>query len=252
MNIADASAVLTYASAGDNRTVTREAALIWSQSLRADITLEEAQRAIVTHFGNSTEYLTPAHVNEIVAGWRKARSRELPPVTPPRDLADHPQREIEWKRIWGDAFIAGHTEDKAREIANQRIGVSDDPLLAIASAEVDRQLETFRESMLKSKRPTKPPITRTPARWAADRGLQILDPDGWRDAGKDWRAPCTEAEFDELLPTCTVGPFTPVTDPVDMPPVGTDEPAPKRPPRDPQEVLASHVSTDTTNQGVTT
>lgn len=222
MNIVDASAVLTYASAGDNRTVTREAALIWSEALDPEITIDEARRAIVSHFANSGDYLKPSHVNTIVRGWRAARNRDLPPVTPPRDLADEPLREIEWKRVWGDAVIAGHTESKARDIANLQLGVSDDPLLAIGSAEVEKQLGSFREAFLKpTSRPSKPPIVRLPARWAADRGLQILDPDGWRDAGKDFRAPCTEAEFDALLPGCTVGPFERVTETLEMPPIGT-------------------------------
>lgn len=222
MTPSQAGEVLTYASAIDNRIVTPEASLLWSQTLRADITVAEAQKAIAAHFGNSTEYLKPAHINAIVDRQRQIRQDNLPQVTPPRDLADEPLREIEWKRIWGDAVIAGHSETKAREIANLRIGVSDDPLLAIGSAEVEKQLGTFRDAFLTPKpRPAKPPIVRLPARWAADRGLQILDPDGWRDAGKDFRAPCTEAEFDKLLPTCTVGPFERVTEPADMPPVST-------------------------------
>lgn len=240
MTPSQAGEVLTYASAIDNRIVTPEASLLWSQILRSDITVEEAQRAVASHFGNSTEYLKPAHVNEIVASERRSRSRDLPPVTPPRDLADDPRRELEWKRIWGDAVIAGHTETAARNIANLQLGVSDDLLLAIGSAEVEKQLDSFRDAFLTPKpRPTRPPIVRLPARWAADRGLQILDPDGWRDAGKDFRAPCTEAEFDELLPTCTVGPFERVIEPADMPPVGAGGTTP----RDPAIVAA-----DTTNK----
>lgn len=46
-----------------------------------------------------------------------------------------------------------------------------------------------------------------PEEWAAEDGIMIHDPDGWRNAGKDFREPVTRAEFDELLPPCTIGPL---------------------------------------------
>jgi hypothetical protein len=234
MNHADALEVLAVAAAFDRRTVGESDGMAWSVAL-PNTDMQQAKDAVIQHYTRTDAWVMPSHILAIVAEVNRERERILPPVTPPRDLADEPAREIEWKRIWGDAVIAGHTETKARAIANLRIGVSDDPLLAIGSPEVEQALETFTEAFLKPKpRPTKPPIVRLPARWAADRGLQVLDPDGWRNAGKDWRAPCTEAEFDELLPTCTVGPFQRVTEPVDMPPVSTGTP------RDPADVIAEH------------
>lgn len=135
MNIADAAAVLAYASAGDNRTVTREASLIWAESLKADMTVDEARRAVISHFANSTDYLQPAHVNALVAADRKARAAILPSVIPPRELADDPERGWQWHRVWGDAVIAGHTEETAREIANRDFGIEEDvtPLAIEAS-----------------------------------------------------------------------------------------------------------------------
>lgn len=210
MNISDVGALLTYIALGDSRTVTKETAAFWYEALRSDISFDEARSAVSSHFANSTDYLAPAHINAIVTEQRRVRTREVPPVIPPRELADEPAREIEWRRTWEDAVIAGHTEDRAREIANQRFDITEDEPLAIGSAEVEQKLEEFRGAFLKPKPlPSRMPqeIRRLPARWAADRGLQVLDPDGWREAGIDFRAPCTEAVYDDLIRTCTVGPF---------------------------------------------
>jgi hypothetical protein len=126
MNLSEAGKILAYASAGDNRTVTREAALIWSESLDADITMDEARRAINTHFGGSVEYLKPAHINALVRRQRAVSREVVPPVVPPRDLADTPHLEIAWTRVWGDAVIAGRTEDRARQIANRQFEIDED------------------------------------------------------------------------------------------------------------------------------
>lgn len=50
---------------------------------------------------------------------------------------------------------------------------------------------------------------KTPEEWAADRGLRILDPDGWRfesgqDAPKDFSEPIDEVEFERRLIRSTV------------------------------------------------
>lgn len=55
-------------------------------------------------------------------------------------------------------------------------------------------------------RPGKP--RKTPQEWAADRGMQILDPDGWRKPDSPpFDQPCTEDEFVERFWQCTVGPL---------------------------------------------
>ena len=44
-----------------------------------------------------------------------------------------------------------------------------------------------------------PTMEHTPADWQRIIGVQVLDPDGWRDGSifgaKDWNAPVTRAEF---------------------------------------------------------
>lgn len=136
MNISDAGLLLAYAALGDNRTVTRETAMFWSEVLRPDVSLDEARSAVTFHFANSTDYLTPAHVNEIVDSQREVRKRMVPDVIPPSELADRPEDGWDWTKVWQEAVIAGHAEARAREIANHRFGIDEDfaPLAIEAGA----------------------------------------------------------------------------------------------------------------------
>jgi len=220
MNVSDTAILLTYAALGDNRTVTRETAAFWAEVLRPDISLDEARSAVSAHFANSTEYLTPAHVNAEVTRQREVRKRLVPDVIPPRELADHPERGWQWTKVWQDAVIAGHTEDQARAIANHRFEIDEDLTpLAIESSEQVARVESLAQIIASSKpAPRKRgPVMRVPALWAADDGIQILDPDGWRDAGIDFRAPCTQEVYRELVATSTTGPFERRTEAIPTP-----------------------------------
>lgn len=200
----EAAQVLTIASGIDNRSFTLEVADLWATMLDDQATVEDLCKAVLTHYTNSTEYLKPAHVNEIVANQRRVRARDLPDVTPPRDLADEPHREVEWKRIWGDAVIAGHTEDKARDIANQQLGVSDDELLAIGAGPVGTLRETH---------------DRTTREIAAKERLEQINAELKRQAKVKRRAEQAEAEKVRTA---------------------AREPKPEREIRDPADVVASH------------
>lgn len=46
--------------------------------------------------------------------------------------------------------------------------------------------------------------TRLPEDWEEQYGARIVDPDGWRNAGKPWNEPVTWAEFEELASCCTI------------------------------------------------
>lgn len=221
MNISDTAILLTYAALGDNRTVTRETAAFWSEVLRPDISLDEGRSAVSAHFASSTEYLTPAHVNALVTSQRETRKKMVPTVIPPRELADYPERGWEWTRHWQDAVIAGHTEDRARQIANREFDIDEDLTpLAIESGEQVERVNKLAEIIAASKPAprTRGPVVRYPAQWAGDKGITVLDPDGWREAGKDFRDRCTEAEFDEYVLTSTVGPFERRTEPIESKP----------------------------------
>lgn len=98
--------------------------------LLEDIGFDDAKHALI-EVAKRQPFVSPAEIRAQVAQTNRAMKRELPAVIPPRDLADDPRLEIQWTRVWGDAFIAGHTEDRARQIANRQIGITEDEPLAI-------------------------------------------------------------------------------------------------------------------------
>lgn len=217
MNVSDAATLLTFAALGDNRTVTRETAMFWAEVLRPDITLDEGRHAVTAHFANSTDYLTPAHVNALVSQQREVRKAMVPEVIPPRELADYPEAGWRWTRVWQDAMITGHTEDRSREIANRQFGIDEDltPLAIEAGEQVSMVANLARQLAASKPAPAKrAPIQRYPAQWAGDKGITVLDPDGWRNARKDFRSLCTEAEFDAMAVESTVEPFQRMTKPI--------------------------------------
>ena len=143
MNASDVAAVLTVASGIDNRTITTDTATIWGQSLLADMSPKEAIDGVIAHYAESAEFVKPAHINALVRQKRRTMARDVPPVVPPRDLADEPAKEIRWTRLWEDAFIAGHNENMSRLIANREFGITEDePPLAI-----EAHVSSLRESL---------------------------------------------------------------------------------------------------------
>ena len=195
MNIADASALLTYASAGDNRTVTREAALIWAETLDADMTIDDARHAINSHFANSQDYLKPANVNAIVRSQRAARRRDLPDVVHPRELADEPQREAAWERVWGDAVLAGHTPERALMFANHQFGISEDEPLALESgpaAAIKARMETDVAELIRKQSLTEAD-KRTKADEKRERYRRIREAEDARDTAQTPTPPMEES-----------------------------------------------------------
>lgn len=49
---------------------------------------------------------------------------------------------------------------------------------------------------------------KTPQEWAADEGMAIYDPDGWRmKDSPPFDEPCLKSEFDWRFSLCTIGPI---------------------------------------------
>lgn len=116
--------------------------------LLADIGFEDAKHALI-EVAKRQPFVSPAEIRNQVALTNRARKRELPPVVPPRELADDPRVESQWIKAWGDAFIAGHTEQRAREIACNQIGIVEDTAsLALEAGSLRDELDRAERARL--------------------------------------------------------------------------------------------------------
>lgn len=145
MKISEAAAILTMASSYDKRTVGEADAQAWALAL-GDMRLQDARDAVVAHFTESTEWLTPAHVTRLVRHARSARVGDISSIVPPRELADMPAREHAWKRELLRAMGDGATEPQAIAAADASQGIAPEhEPLAIESSVIeirDRMAET--------------------------------------------------------------------------------------------------------------
>lgn len=117
------AALLAYAAATDNRTVTEEAARAWADILDDHVTLNDGKQAIIAHRRTSNEYLMPIHVNAGVRAIRKRRTDTIADVHPPAELADTLARETAWTREYRRAIGDGATPDEATVRACAVVGV---------------------------------------------------------------------------------------------------------------------------------
>lgn len=118
-----AAALLSWASATDNREVTPEASIAWADALDDHVTLEDGKAAITTHRRSSTDWLMPLHVNTEVRRIRKIRTDTIGDVNPPAELADRPHAENNWKREYARAIGDGETPEAAVKRACDALGI---------------------------------------------------------------------------------------------------------------------------------
>lgn len=118
-----AAALLSWASATDNREVTPEASIAWADALDDHVTLEDGKAAITAHRRSSTDWLMPLHVNTEVRRIRKIRTDAIGDVNPPGELADRPALENSWKREYARATGDGELPDAAYKRACDALGI---------------------------------------------------------------------------------------------------------------------------------
>lgn len=184
--------------------------------LLEDIAFEDAKRGLI-EVAKRQPFVSPAEIRTEVFANKRRLVAAIPAVVPPWQLADMPAEEQRWISNYRHAIADGLTSEVATTKANYLSNITDDPEpLAIEASVVEKGLEQFKQSFTKSKpAPAKrAPVQRYPAQWAGDKGITVLDPDGWRNARKDFRSLCTEAEFDAMAAESTVGPFQRMTTPI--------------------------------------
>lgn len=74
MNVHEAATVLAKAAAYDRRTVGEADILAWHEAL-ADLDAGGALDAVAAHYRDSTDWLMPAHVRQLVADLQRQRRR---------------------------------------------------------------------------------------------------------------------------------------------------------------------------------
>lgn len=118
-----AAALLSWASATDNREVTPEASIAWADALDDHVTLDDGKAAITAHRRSSSDWLMPLHVNTEVRRIRKVRTDAIGDVNPPAALADRPALENNWKREYARATGDGELPEAAYKRACDALGI---------------------------------------------------------------------------------------------------------------------------------
>ena len=127
MKISEAAAILTKASSFDKRTVGEADAIAWAEAL-GDIRPQDAIAAVVAHFTESSEWLTPSHITKLVRQARRTRIGDTTMIVPPHELGDYPERENAWRRALREALGDGADHAQAIAAANASQGIDDEPL----------------------------------------------------------------------------------------------------------------------------
>lgn len=95
----EASQGLTIIARIDNRHWDETSAAVWAGAINPDVTVDEYLAAVRMHIATSTEWATPAHINNLIATVRTERRRRIHDAGPP-DFPDDLtyQQEQEYRR----------------------------------------------------------------------------------------------------------------------------------------------------------
>lgn len=150
--------LLSLAAGFDQRTVGHDDVRAWGLIANEDDwTLPLACRALVEHAKIDPMPARPAHIKAIIDGVRKKiRAQFTEDVCPPRELADDPRAEIEWRR----KRVADYTQraldcwavDGQIPELDQRVALGE-TLRPELSAEVKRFAELCRPPVKREKHP---------------------------------------------------------------------------------------------------
>lgn len=117
MKPSEAAALLTYASAFDNRNVTAEAAQAWADALRPETNLADGKQAIREHYSRSREWIMPVDVNQEIVRIRSNRLRYAPrPATPELETSED---ESDWRLIYETHIVNGEAPETALQLADK-------------------------------------------------------------------------------------------------------------------------------------
>ncbi|WP_448072340.1 hypothetical protein [Georgenia yuyongxinii] len=121
MTPAEAAVLLAHCAAFDNRTAGEAQARAWAEALPG-VALDDARRAVVEHYRDSTEWCKPAHVNARVRAMRAQRISNITRPAPPVELS--PQDDLTWGRLYMRAIGDGADDTAAQDTANRALGIT--------------------------------------------------------------------------------------------------------------------------------
>lgn len=125
----EASALLTYMSAFDNRQIDEEHGEAWAEVLDPRLTLAGAKWIVKEHYRTERKWLMPADINNKFLTVRRKRIDSHGNQIPyPLDL--HPDRHIEFRKAWEDAIgnDPNADADAAATVACAQIGHNPEPV----------------------------------------------------------------------------------------------------------------------------
>jgi hypothetical protein len=112
MKQSEVTALLALVQAGDQRNLTVAAESLWAAVLTPGMQFDDAVEAVRHHFGTSTDYLMPAHVNRRVAEVRRQRVQACQ-VVPEVPAGLHQSQERAWIALFWQAVKRGELDPQA-------------------------------------------------------------------------------------------------------------------------------------------
>lgn len=125
MTPSQASELLGYAAAFDNRTTSEIAARAWAEALDQRVTFDDARTVVIEHYSRTREWIMPSDINTATGRLRKERLERMRTPEPPDTLdPDDIPANLAWTRAYRAAIGDGHDEDRADRIACATVGVT--------------------------------------------------------------------------------------------------------------------------------
>lgn len=149
MTPAEATTLLVYVSAFDNRQLDDGHGEAWANVLDPRLTLQGAKWIVDDHYKTSRKWLMPADINAKFLKVRRERieahGNEIPyPLDLPAD------RHLEFRRAWEDAIGNGTTDEVAIDYACHQIGHNPQPVKLVGPppGALERFLQKIKEEDL--------------------------------------------------------------------------------------------------------
>lgn len=124
MNFEEAGELLARVASFDRRTNGEPDIVAWGLAL-ADVDYADAAQAVVDHYRETSEWITPAAVRDRVRRIRRTRIDAAGPITPPAELADDPQAELAWVRAERNRIASGMSPQPRQELPGRPRNVED-------------------------------------------------------------------------------------------------------------------------------